>query len=354
MFLQSNNIIKILALINKKVIINDYKNSNNSLYWWWTFKWKYIFFKLVKKDKWEFIKNNTIEFWKYFKTPNFLFSFDILEDFECLIFEYFDKNNFNIAHDYFNLLNFPSESKFRSIETFFINLYNISINSLSFKIVENYPSKVLYEDRLWKKRLDIFYWKSFSFLLNDINTYSPLKYDIIYNYLLNYRNIILSTKTTYFSINHWDLHDFNYWFYFNETINDMQNIFFDLDTIWDNPILSDFACYYWYLIYQADNLLIKYKKEFYQWKNWIDYIFREKIINLYIENYFKPLIKKLSINKEFYWKKELWWRLVLRVLWVDNILKYSNYDRKKIYEIVENIIIWSNTSNNKLDLPFIN
>ncbi len=353
MYLQWNSLNDVLNQIGLKIHINGYCNSSNSLYGKWELLTKKVFFKIVLSKNWELLKKNTNIFSWYFNTPQIIEEFPIGNNYICLVYEYIEESSYMTANDFLACPYIPDNEKIQTFQSLYEKIKNISLSTISKEKNGEYPSKKLFEKRFGENRLFRYYWNGYKALFDDIDKiFSKEKSDVIKSYLTQMEMVALTPSSSCFCFGHWDFHEFNFWFRENRS-GEYFPIFVDLETAGYNPILWDMATYYWNILFQGDYLYTRYSQSHASYARSISVYLRNKQIAIYISTYIAPVIIFLWEKfPGFDWKKELTWRLLLRILAVHNVLEYSEIDRKIIYKIVYQIINWWSWENSILDLPF--
>jgi acetyltransferase-like isoleucine patch superfamily enzyme len=218
---------------------------------------------------------------------------------------------------------------------------------LEYKYRSHYPSMIFFEERVGNKRLYKYYWWQYKKLLKDVdNILWRRESKILEELLLLVNNLITYEDKTLIGLSHWDLHDLNYCFYSTNTVS-YNVLFLDEGTIGKNTFIADFVCYYWFLIYKSDVDHI-YNKKF-RWNNPpIEVDIRNIQIDLYLQIYFYPIVR--FFYQQYNRRDEFIWKLILRILWVYNILDFKIKDRIRIYKILTKLFKWY--KNNSKILPF--
>lgn len=149
--------------------------------------------------------------------------------------------------------------------------------------------------------------------------------------------------TTY---SHGDFHDFNF---------SLDGIFWDIDTFDFNPLLDDFATFYWHFYAREDYLVYKYcpwltlsmndklkPEELKEVRN----LKKEMILLWYdeIERIFEEYKIKENIKNEFIFK------LFCRVFLINNVIEYEPEDKIKNYKFFNYFL--NNKEKNIKDLLF--
>ena len=351
-FLPLNKVVSYLNKISDIVTIERYFNSSNSFFWYGNFKNKSIFFKLMDKLKHNKMMPVYLEYWKKLNLCKIIKHMKISEKYYLVIYEDY-KTWYNGSHNWIEFLNDPLIDPGIKVATFkntYLRLFYLAKNSLKYGTVTTYPNKVFFEDRFWAKRLYKYYGLYYVALLHDVKNLLGDDSSILLKKLLFLsRTIIWKKEKTFSIVAHWDLHDLNYCFY---PINDKayDALFLDVDTVGRNPFLSDFVCYYRYLIYQSDSVIYKYNNEFYWGQPQVKKKERDSQINIYLEQYFYPILN--IIGSKFAWRDEFLWRFIMRILWVYNVLSLNAIDRKKIYFILIDLFHWYENDKTLDKLPF--
>lgn len=351
-FLPLNEVADYLSKINREIEIESYSNSTNSFSWYGKSKYKSIFFKLMDELNYNKMMSVYLEYWKKLNLCKIIKHMKISEKYYLVICEDY-KTRYNGSCNWIEFLNDTSINLDIKVTTFkntYHRLFYLAKNSLKYEAVTTYPNKVFFEDRFWTKRLNKYYGLSYVDLLHDVKNLLGDDNSVLIKKLLSLSRTIIWKKEKTFSItSHWDLHDLNYCFYpINDNIYNI--IFLDVNTVGRNPFLSDFVCYYWYLIYQSDSVIYKYNNGFYWGQPQVKKKERDSQINTYLEQYFYPILN--IIGSKFIWRDEFLWRFIMRILWVYNVLSFDAIDRKNIYFILIDLLHWYEDDKMLDRLPF--
>lgn len=351
-FLPLNKVVDYLNKISTTIEIESYSNSINSFFWYGKFKNKSIFFKLMDQSNYNKSMSIHLKYWKKINLCETMNYTKISKKYYLVIYEDY-RAKYKKVHNWIEFLNDSSinlDIKADVFKCIYGHLFDLAESSLKYETVTTYPNKVFFEGRFWKKRLYKYYWLSYSALLDDAKNLLGNDNLILIKKILSLSETIIWKKAkTFTNISHWDLHDLNYFLYsVNDKIYDV--LFLDIATIGRNPFLSDFVCYYWYLIYQADHIIHTYNKDFFWRQPRVKEKMRNLQIKMYLEQYFYPLIN--IIGCKYTWKDEFLRRLILRILWVYNVLDFNVVDRKKIYLILIDLLHWYKDDTSLVTLPF--
>ncbi|MFA5748092.1 MAG: hypothetical protein WC872_03165 [Candidatus Absconditabacterales bacterium] len=352
MFLPLSKVYDYLNKISAIIEIEFYSNSINSFFGYGKFKNRSIFFKLIDKQNYNKSMSVYIKYGDKLNLCKIVEHMKISEKYYLVVYEDYKiryKGIFN-GIEFLNNTSINSTIKVATFKRFYNNLFYLTKNSLKYEAITKYPNKVFFEDRFGTKRLYKYYGLSYATLLYDVKVLLGDDNFILIKKLLSLsKTIICKKEKTFTNMSHGDLHDLNYCFYpIKNNIYDI--LFIDIDTIGINPFLSDFVCYYWYLIYQGDHIIYKYNKEFFGKQSHIEKGKRNEQINIYLEHYFYPIIN--IIGCKFAWRDEFLRRFIMRILGVYNILYFDIIDRKKIYFILINLLNWYENDKSSNRLPF--
>ena len=94
-----------------------------------------------------------------------------------------------------------------------------------------------------------YYGDNFEKLYDDVLNYCPEAYENIKEFLNNIYDYLKEKNLTVTTYSHGDFHDFNF---------SLDGIFWDIDTFDFNPLLDDFATFYWHFYAREDYLVYKY------------------------------------------------------------------------------------------------
>jgi hypothetical protein len=351
-FLPLNKVAYYLDKINTIIKIESYYNSINSFFWYGDFNNQNVFFKLMDQSNHNASISVYLNYWEKLNLCKIIDHMRISEKYYLVIYENY-KTKYKKVYNWIEFLNDTSISSTIKINTFkcvYGHLFYLTKNSLKYEIVTTYPNEVFFEDRFWKKRLYKYYWLSYATLLEDVKSLLGRDGLVLIKELLSLSEAIIWKRAkTFTNISHWDLHDLNYCLYpVNDEIYDA--LFLDIATIGRNPFLSDFVCYYWYLIYQSDHIIHTYNNGFFWGQPYVEEKMRNLQIKMYLEQYFYPILN--IINDKYPWRDEFLRRLMLRILWVYNILDFNVADRKKIYLILIDLLCWYKDDVSSNNLPF--
>lgn len=245
------------------------------------------------------------------------------------LYKYFDTINGN-SFNYLRSKKYTLEEKTVKINKFFSNLNKLYLETTFVEENKNNrKSDRFFMERFSGKRFQSFYGENAEKLLNDIKEICPgleIKYD---NYLKKLKNYFNNNHKTVFVYTHGDFHDFNF---------SLDGTFWDTDTFDYNPILNDFAIYYWHFYAREDYLIYKYSPWLVETmhnelSNYELNEIRKLKQNIILKQYkfIKKLFEKFNIENEL--KKEFIFKLFCRAFLIDNVVTaYSKEDRKKVYD----------------------
>lgn len=197
-------------------------------------------------------------------------------------------------------------------------------------------------------RIDKFYSEDFSLILNDIKNITPNLYDNFKKYFTNFYHYLEEDNLTITTYNHGDFHDFNF---------SLNGLFWDIDTFDYNPLLNDFAVYYWHFYAKEGYLIYKYSP-------WLTYYMfndldkeelkkvrklKQNVIYRWYDEIEKAFSKHNIQNQIF---NEFLYKLFCRVFLIDNVLNYDVNDRIKIYNFFNYFL--TNEDKNIKELLFSN
>lgn len=220
---------------------------------------------------------------------------------------------------------------------FFDNLFEYTKNDERTNVLDGLcKSDMFFFGRIGEgSRSNDYYGKDFSLLKVDIANEIPSfssKFDFI---LQMVKKVSCEKPKTMLSYCHGDFHDFNF---------SLKGIFWDVDTFGYNPVLNDFAIFYWHFYGREDFLIHKYNP-------WLSIYMYNQLSN-------KNLIKIRNLKKEviLVWNQKLFeqfsrygidydslfseflFKLFCRVFLVDNILIFDVEDRRRIYSYFSKIV----------------
>ena len=351
MFLAWNKEKRVMKYLRFRLECIEYHNSRNSLYWIGIFNCRKVFFKVVSRTQAKSIEANTNCFLRYFNTPKILDIWLIGNLLSCMLYEYIETDTYVSANVFLATWEIPNTTKIQAFKNMYCELYRNTKSSLIiWNYHSKYPSAELFEERLWGGRMEEFYGKGNNRLIQDIESILSEEHDIIRGYLSALDEQVGKTNKIGYCLSHWDFHEFNFWFQ-KTPLNTFTPIFFDLETFWQNPIFADIAIYYWNIVFQADEIYPRYSSSHASYAKKIDVRLRDKQIQMYVRHYLMPIIRLFHKQyPELKWKEELSWRLVMRIISVNNILQYDAKDKYKIYRALESVIKW--LKNDTKSVPF--
>lgn len=330
------------------IMVEEISHASNSIYWRWKLNQKKVFFKLLSVNEASEEINNLNIIVNKIPFPQLIQQYNIDDNRAVLVYE--NKNSDDGRIDWIDFLskcNFSLENISAIYTDIFNTLKRLHRESMTVDDIKDYPLRALYENRKDNWRIEGFYGIDLIKIFEDM-----------WNNHLSYKNQILElfnfqTKNTLYSLNHWDLHDWNYALRIID--NEYQDMcFFDVATAWYNPILADFGTYFRYLAVQSAYLFPKYKNWFIDsLQSPLEYIKRQDLIfhkfkKLVINEVIKVGIEKYPARDR---KREFASRLLYRLIGIKNILEYSLEDRYRLYTILINILNRSKTSTSIVDLP---
>jgi len=299
-------------------------------------KWKdnKYFFKIVKDNEYndeDAIKNEINPY------------FEIVEKYsehkigvETLnLYEYIDapgRNAFNFLRD----KNISFIEKDNKLNEFFSKKFEFMKKTESLKpITGNKKADRWFYDRIAKgSRFDTFYGENGINLIEDVKRYdedSSKEYEKYFIELFKYLNEENMTVESYC---HGDFHDFNF---------SLDGLFWDIDTFGMNPIMNDFAVYYWHYYGREDALIYKYSPWLVNYM--YDSLNRKELIEVrnlkekYILKWYdviEKLYEKYNISHNI--TNEFVFKLFCRVFLIDNVLNYDEEDKKTVYKFFDYVL----------------
>ena len=295
---------------------------------------KKYFFKIVHSDEYN---NEDIILEKitpYFKIVP-LYKQKILKDYVIGLYQYVDTTGIN-AFNYLRSNKVSLLDKEQVLNKFFESKFSFLINNMYLdKVTNNQKGDRWFWHRIKKgERVDKFYGNNGNKLLSDIKEFYPEGLNNMKDFLNNIYPYLESKHNTIFSYSHGDFHDFNF---------SLEGLFWDIDTFDYNPIVNDFAVFYWHFYAREDSLIYKYspwltlymnneltKEELKQVRT-----LKEKIILKWysvIYDAFKKENILYELNNEFIFK------LFCRMFLIDDVTKYEVVDKEKVYKFFDYII----------------
>ncbi len=306
------------------------------------------YFKIVKPS--EYIEDE--EYIKHMINPNFTIIEKLgelnAENEEIInLYKYIPAPKIN-AFNFLRTSGINYDIKEKKLEQFFSN--KIELMKKNYNIEKMDGSKSA--DRWFWGRITTdprkkkYYGDNFERLYNDILQFCPEAYDNIKEFLNNLNDYLKQDNLTITTYSHGDFHDFNF---------SLDGVFWDIDTFDFNPILDDFATFYWHFYAREDYLVYKYcpwltiymnnelnteelkrirelkKKMIYLWYDEIERIFDKYKI-------------KENIKEEFTFK------LFCRVFLINNVIEYDENDKIKNYKFFNYFL--ENKDKNIRDLLF--
>lgn len=334
-----------------QLTLYNHSLSNDVFYWYWKYRNQEVFCKTINRSNIDFFVKNLTYFSNHFPTCGLVDLIKLTKSTYLMVFDDYQswyKQIYNWI-EFLNNKSISQKTKTATLSSFYKSLFSVAKTTMHYSSFKNYPSKVLFEDRLWNKRLYNYYGLRYKNLLLDIKkNCKESEYMHIKKILLMVNQLAKRGKKTCLVVSHGDLHDMNYLFHYSSKwIYDV--LFVDNDTVWKNPFIADFVCYYWYLLYQRDNVIYPYKRSFFWKNNRFNKTLSDKQLQLYLNIYFFPALK--LIPSDFERKDEFVWRFVLRVLWVFDVLNFSDKDKKRIYFVLDKLYLWYFSDKSDL-LPF--
>ena len=306
------------------------------------------FFKIMRKDEYnneELISKKT--------SPDFRIvpKYDqmIFDDCVIVLYEYVDTTHINS----FNFLRSKAvsmEEKKQALNLFFHNKYLLLEKTMYTDKVTNHQKA----DRwFWNRikpgeRVDKFYGTNGERLINDMKNVFPDGVEQMKSFLNNIYLYLQQEHFTVFSYSHGDFHDFNF---------SLNGLFWDVDTFDYNPILNDFAVFYWHFYAREDSLIYKYSPwlTLYMYNQLkveeleqIRELKKETILEWYDHIYraFEQYNLLDELNNEFIFK------LFCRMFLIDNVTTYDTEDKLNVYKFFDYVL--QNREKNLKEILFSN
>ena len=252
------------------------------------------------------------------------------------------------AFNYFRNSEINFETKKRKLEEFFNNKIELMKKNYNIEKMDGTKSA----DRWFWGRITVdprkkkYYGDNFEKLYDDVLKYCPEAYENLKGFLDNIYDYLKEKNLTVTTYSHGDFHDFNF---------SLDGIFWDIDTFDFNPLLDDFATFYWHFYAREDYLVYKYcpwltlymndklkPEELKKVRN----LKKEMILLWYdeIERIFDEYKIKENIKNEFIFK------LFCRVFLINNVIEYEPEDKIKNYKFFNYFL--NNKEKNIKDLLF--
>lgn len=292
---------------------------------------KKYFFKIVKSNEYNDeheIKNRIAPYFRIVKK----YSERKIGDEILNVYEYIDApmlNAFNFLRD----KNISLEQKETKLKDFFTKKIELMNKTCVLNEMTNdrKSDRWFYQRIKKSSRFDNFYGTNGDKLLEDIRIIYNKGYLSYKKFIKNVFDYIKINNKTIESYCHGDFHDFNF---------SLDGLFWDTDTFGMNPIMNDFAVYYWHFYGREDSFVYKYSPWLTNYmydsltKKQLDEV--RKLKQKYIAQWYdaiEKLYKKHNIlhciNDEFVFK------LFCRMFLISNILEYEESDRKIVYEFFD-------------------
>ena len=320
------------------------KNSVGILNW----KDKKYFFKIVKEDEY----NNEDKIKEKIK-PNFKivekYSERQIENETLNLYEYVDAPKIN-SFNYLRNRDISIEEKNIKLNEYFTKKIEFMNNTYSLECMTGTKKADRWFFERIKKgsRFDNFYGENGIKLLEDIKVLynnGVNNYEQFFKYVFEYMK---KSNNTIESFCHGDFHDFNF---------TLDGLFWDIDTFDMNPVMNDFAVYYWHFYGREDALIYKYSPWLtnYMYNSLSDeelYKVRKLKENCILRWYdaIEKLYIKCNISEGI--KDEFIFKLFCRAFLIDNVLNYDEKDREMLYEFFDYFL--NNKEKSLKDLLFTN
>ena len=303
------------------------KNSVGILNW----NGEKYFFKIIKQDEYndeDEIKNKISPYFK-------------------IVEKYSERKMGDQTINLYQYIDAPKENAFN-----FLRNKDISIEEKEAKLTEFFNKKIelmnktcvltdmtgtkkadrWFIDRITTdNRLERFYGKDAEKLLEDIKNIYKDGYSNYEQFFENIFTYLEKENKTVESYCHGDFHDFNF---------SLDGLFWDVDTFGMNPILNDFAVYYWHFYGREDTFVYKYSPWLTNYmydtlsKTELDEVrnLKEKFISIWYDD-IEKLYEKYNIIDGI--KEEFIFKLFCRTFLIGNILEYEEEERKMVYEFFD-------------------
>lgn len=353
-----NEYIKVMELIKESCDNQKFDTEKFEFYETRREKNKYStgIIKYNNKYYFKIVKNNSyVEDEEYIKEmikPNFSIIEKLGElknnDEEIInLYKYIPAPKIN-AFNYLRNSEINFETKKRKLEEFFNNKIKLMKKNYNIEKMDGTKSA----DRWFWGRITVdprkkkYYGDNFEKLYDDVLKYCPEAYENLKGFLDNIYDYLKEKNLTVTTYSHGDFHDFNF---------SLDGIFWDIDTFDFNPLLDDFATFYWHFYAREDYLVYKYcpwltlymndklkPEELKKVRN----LKKEMILLWYdeIERIFDEYKIKENIKNEFIFK------LFCRVFLINNVIEYEPEDKIKNYKFFNYFL--NNKEKNIKDLLF--
>lgn len=245
------------------------------------------------------------------------------------LYEYIPATKIN-AFNFLRSSKIQYDKKIKILKEFFYN--KIDFMKKNYNLEKMDGSKKA--DRWFFGRLTVdprakkYYGNNFEMLYKDIEKYYPVAINNIKEFIQNLKTYMYKNDLTVTSYSHGDFHDFNF---------SLNGIFWDIDTFDYNPILDDFATFYWHFYAREDYLVYKYcpwltiymndelnKEELRKIRK-----LKEEMILLWYDE-IEKIFRKYEIEENI--KKEFVFKLFCRVFLINNVIEYDIEDKIKNYK----------------------
>lgn len=306
------------------------------------------FYKIIPNDQFndeDVIKENIKG---YFKIPELLITQEFGDE-RINIYEFVDAVGTN-CYNFLRRKSVSIEEKEKKLGTFFDKYIAFQkLNISKAKMDGTCKSDMWFHGRVMPlSRAGKFYGDNFSELLRKIKEDVPSMYECYASYLGGLYNYLDNQKELLTSYNHGDFHDFNF---------SLDNIFWDIDTFGINPIVNDFAIYYWHYYGREDNIVLRYSpwlimnmhnelssEELQEVRS----LKRKEIIKYY--HFIEEEYNKYGIKDNLF--PEIKFKLFCRMFLIDNIFNYAEEDFLMVVKFFGNII--NKKDNNVENILFSN